>query len=114
MLIADFACDSVSKDTKRILVKPTLQLLDTHLESSHIFAVGDVAETKGPKMARAGMFQAEVVQENISVLIKGEQATKIYTPMDVEGSIKLTLGQVRILLLLASEKLLLTDFRLIG
>lgn len=65
-------------------------------------------------MARAGMFQAEVVQENISALIKGEQATKVYTPMDIEGSIKLTLGQVRTFLLIASEKLLLTHFRLIG
>jgi NADH dehydrogenase FAD-containing subunit len=52
-------------------VKPRLQLLNLNLESSHIFAIGDVAETKGPKKARAGMFQADVVQENIPALIKG-------------------------------------------
>jgi NADH dehydrogenase FAD-containing subunit len=95
-------------------VKPTLQLLNTHLESSHIFAIGDVAETKGPKMARAGIFQAKVVQENIAALIKGQQASKVYAPMDVEGSIRLTLGQVSTLSLLASKKLLLLDFRLTG
>jgi NADH dehydrogenase FAD-containing subunit len=82
--------------------------------SSHIFAIGDVAETKGPKMARAGMFQAEAVQKNIAALIKGQQASKVYAPMDVEGSIKLTLGQVSTLSLLASEKPFLMDFRLIG
>lgn len=65
-------------------------------------------------MARAGMFQAEVVQENIAALIKGEQASKVYAPMDVEGSIKLTLGQVRTLSLLVLEKRLLIDFSLIG
>jgi len=104
----------VSKETKQILVKPTLQLHDTHFESSHIFAIGDVAETKGPKMARAGMFQAEVVQENIVALINGQKASKVYAPMDVEGSIKLTLGKVRTSSFLASEKLLLMDFRLNG
>jgi apoptosis-inducing factor 2 len=95
-------------------VKPTLQFLNPHLKSPHIFAIGDVAETKGPKMARAGIFQAEVIQENIAALIKGELATKVYAPMSLEGSIKLTLGQVRTLSLLVSEELLLIDFRLTG
>jgi hypothetical protein len=59
-------------------------------------------------MARAGMFQA---QANSAALIKGQQASNVYAPMDVEGSIKLTLGQVSNLSPLTSEKLLLVDFR---
>ena len=51
--------------TKQILVKPTLQTEDTNNALCHIFAVGDVANTGGSKMARVGLYKAEVAVENI-------------------------------------------------
>jgi NADH dehydrogenase FAD-containing subunit len=79
--------------SSHILVKPTLQLLDNALP--RIFAFGDVAETGGPKMARASYFQSEVVCQNIQLLIKGKKTLKEYKPnFPFEGSIKLTLGMV--------------------
>jgi NADH dehydrogenase FAD-containing subunit len=61
----------------------------------HVFAFGDVAETEGPKMARASYFQSEVVCQNILLLITGKKILKEYKPnFTFEGSIKLTLGTV--------------------
>lgn len=61
----------------------------------HVFALGDVAETSGPKMARAGMMQAEIVRDNIAGLIAGkEKGLKEYKPMAMEGALKLSLGKV--------------------
>lgn len=92
-IVADFAPASVSKETQRVLIKPSLQLQDARFPN--IFALGDVAETNGPKMARAGYFQAEVVSTNILKMIRGNTPTKLYRPMmDVEGAIKLSLGKV--------------------
>lgn len=82
---------NVLAKTGRINVKSTLQLLDP--AHSHIFALGDVAETPGPKMARAGMMQAEVVESNILSMIKGKEALKQYIPHCVEGALKLSLGK---------------------
>jgi hypothetical protein len=46
-------------------------------------------------MARAGFLQADIVQRNIVALIRGQNASAVYTPqVDFEGSIKLTLGKV--------------------
>lgn len=46
-------------------------------------------------MGRAAWFQAEVVVNNISTLIRGESNLAVYKPHTVvEGSIKLTLGKV--------------------
>lgn len=60
-----------------------------------VFAFGDVADTGGPKMARAAYFQSEIIVQNILSLIKGEQILKEYRPnVAFEGSIKLTLGKV--------------------
>jgi apoptosis-inducing factor 2 len=59
-----------------------------------VFALGDVAEHSGPRMARAGFMQAGVVLDNILALVKGQPPTKIYKPnVFVEGAIKLTLGK---------------------
>ena len=69
---------------------------DRALTHANVFALGDVAETGGPKMARAAMMQAEVVVQNILGVIKtGGKATETYSPQtEVEGAIKLTLGIV--------------------
>ncbi|TVY16148.1 Fe-regulated protein 8, partial [Lachnellula arida] len=95
-IIEQFCPTAISPKTKRILVNPTLQLKsdvkpDTQLQN--IFSLGDVAETGGPKMARAGMVQADIVQGNILALIKGS-TLKTYKPMSIEGSLKLSLGKV--------------------
>ncbi|PMD35352.1 FAD/NAD(P)-binding domain-containing protein [Hyaloscypha variabilis F] len=94
-IIAGFAPSSISAQTGRILVKSTLQLegdgkFDEVFEN--IFALGDVAETGGPKMASAGMMQGEIVRENILALIRGEQLAE-YTPLALEGALKLRLGK---------------------
>lgn len=74
-------------------MKPTLQLQDP--EFPHIFALGDVADTKGPKMARAGFAQADIAARNIVALIEDRDAHAIYVPQsDVEGALRLTLGKV--------------------
>jgi hypothetical protein len=46
-------------------------------------------------MARAGLVQADIIQQNIVALINGQNANAVYIPqVDFEGSIKLTLGKV--------------------
>lgn len=91
--LKDLSPNSISATNKTILVKPTLQLQDPKFP--HIFALGDVADTGGPKMARAGRVQAEIAQQNIVALIEGKDAYVVYVPrFDIEGSIKLTLGKV--------------------
>lgn len=45
-------------------------------------------------MARAGMMQADIVQRNIVALIKGKNLVD-YTPLALEGALKLSLGKVR-------------------
>ncbi|KAF2793767.1 FAD/NAD(P)-binding domain-containing protein [Melanomma pulvis-pyrius CBS 109.77] len=88
---------AVSKTNSQILVKSTLQLAD----DSHprIFSFGDVADTGGPKMARASYFQSEIVCQNILLLIKGKKDLKTYKPnIFFEGSIKLTLGKTRLVM----------------
>ncbi|KAJ9098448.1 hypothetical protein QFC20_005968 [Naganishia adeliensis] len=69
-------------------VRPTLQLLNP--QYSHIFALGDVADTGAPKAARPGMMQADVVVQNVLSLIEGKEAEK---EMEVgPAAIHLTLG----------------------
>ncbi|CAK7262659.1 hypothetical protein SEPCBS119000_000082 [Sporothrix epigloea] len=58
-----------------------------------MYAFGDVAATGGPKMARAGFFQANVIVDNILASIKGRPATHRYVPSVIEPSLKLTLGK---------------------
>ncbi|RFU24862.1 hypothetical protein B7463_g11476, partial [Scytalidium lignicola] len=87
-----------------ILVGKTLQIqniasgADSNASSvfhdGHYFALGDIAHTGGPKQARAALFQAEIVVQNILKLISGNSTLKTYTPIPLEGSLKLTLGKV--------------------
>ena len=114
--MADLAPDSISKETNRILVKPTLQIADPDDAFPHIFALGDVAETGGPRMARAGQFQAEIVLANIIALINERNPSTVYKPrLDFEGAIKLTLGKVRAYTYLhSSTKLTQSFFRRVG
>ncbi|KAJ7146145.1 oxidoreductase [Mycena epipterygia] len=91
-IIEELAADAISKETRYILVKPTLQIDD---DLPHIFALGDVAETGGPKMSRACQAQAEIVGANILDIIEKRSPSVIYTPqLVVEGAIKLTLGKM--------------------
>ncbi|KAK1762978.1 FAD/NAD(P)-binding domain-containing protein [Phialemonium atrogriseum] len=92
-IISEFSPDAISKETRCILVKPTLQVAASRAEHGNIFALGDVAETGGPKMARAGFMQAEVVCSNILSMINGEEPAETYRPIAMEGAIKLTLGK---------------------
>jgi apoptosis-inducing factor 2 len=85
----------MSKKTKRILVKSNLQIRDPKGACTHIFALGDVADTGGSKMERASLFQEEIVLQNILAMINNRSPTATYTPkLNVEGAIKLTLGKV--------------------
>lgn len=89
--MASFLPDSVSPNTQAIIVKKTLQLANDAY--SNIFALGDVAETGAPKMARAGMMQAEIVSANIVAMIHGRKLNQ-YMPNAIEGLLKLSLGLV--------------------
>lgn len=74
---------------------PSLQLRSPGGTIDNIFALGDVAETGGPKMARATECQSHVVASNIVSLIKSRPVASTYQPVkEVEGAIKLTLGKV--------------------
>ncbi|KAL4759111.1 uncharacterized protein BDW70DRAFT_161891 [Aspergillus foveolatus] len=62
---------------------------------SPYLALGDVAKTKGPRMARAARAQADVVASDIlSMIHQGESSTS-YVPQIYESVIKLTLGRSR-------------------
>ncbi|RDB15801.1 Apoptosis-inducing factor 2 [Hypsizygus marmoreus] len=103
-LITSLSPSSISPTTHQVLVKPTLQLADDAFP--HIFALGDVANTGGVKMARAGMAQAEVARRNIVRLIKGVEGRRLerYKPNWVEGALKLSLGKDRNILYLQDGK----------
>ncbi|RSL42401.1 hypothetical protein CEP53_012216 [Fusarium sp. AF-6] len=89
---------AISKETSRILVKPTLQVSgdDSLASKARIFAFGDVADHGGPHMARAGWMQSRVVLDNILAMIQGNEPKQTYKPqLFIEGAIKLTLGKTR-------------------
>ena len=72
--MAGLALTSISSPTNRILVKATLQVKDGLNESdsiTNIYTLGDVTETGGPRMARAGITQAEIMCGNIMAQIEG-------------------------------------------
>jgi apoptosis-inducing factor 2 len=76
-----------------VLVKPTLQISDPRYPN--IFALGDVAMTGGPKAARPGLSQSQIVAKNIVKLASGgnlDDKVDTYTP-DV-ADIHLSLGLV--------------------
>jgi len=61
---------------------------------THIFAFGDVAEHGGPRMARMGWVQANVVLDNILAMINGQTPSQTYKPnVFLESAIKLTLSK---------------------
>ncbi|KAH7336231.1 hypothetical protein BKA65DRAFT_505951 [Rhexocercosporidium sp. MPI-PUGE-AT-0058] len=81
-ILEHFSPSSISPITHRLLVNKKLQLKDdlkADTTFNHIFALGDVAETGGPKFARAGGAQAEILTD--------------YVPSALEGSLKLSLGK---------------------
>ncbi|TGO12601.1 hypothetical protein BTUL_0085g00110 [Botrytis tulipae] len=88
-----------------IRVESTLQVKAENEDCRNIFAIGDVAATDGPKMAFAGMAQAEVACSNILTLIRGKQNTlQRYIPNFIEGKTKLTLGKDRGVFFMENEK----------
>ncbi|KAH7183587.1 uncharacterized protein B0J16DRAFT_290217 [Fusarium flagelliforme] len=91
-LLAEYSPKSIATNGE-ILVGPTLQV--KHLPSSrkNIFALGDVAQSGGPKQARAGLMQAEIVITNLLQLMKGGSAKKKYVPHFFENTLNLTLGK---------------------
>ncbi|KAF2259202.1 FAD/NAD(P)-binding domain-containing protein [Lojkania enalia] len=96
-ILASLSPESISRQTSRILVASTLQVSDPSLPN--VFAFGDVAETGGPRMARAAHFQGEIVLQNILAIIEGQKPTKFYKPNIIfEGAIKLTLGKSKVVL----------------
>ncbi len=89
------ACPGALLESGEIRVTPTLQVAGADgAPVPDVFAFGDVAATGGPKMARGGYFQAEVVAQNVMEAINGRPATTEYTPSVIESAIKLTLGKV--------------------
>lgn len=94
-MIKSLSPESVCNENGHITVQPSLQIHSIVNKFDHIFALGDVADTGGPKMARAGHFQAKVVCNNILDLIRGRNTRATYEPqVEIEGVIKLTLGKV--------------------
>ncbi|KAB5578238.1 hypothetical protein GE09DRAFT_1089008 [Coniochaeta sp. 2T2.1] len=91
-IIESFIPDAISKTTGEIKVDDKLQVTGDK-PYPNIFALGDVAESGGPKMGRAGAFQAEIVCQNIISRIHDQEPGAIYRPNEAEGAIKLTLGQ---------------------
>ncbi|KAJ0123881.1 mid-like mitochondrial [Diaporthe amygdali] len=89
----------ISTETARILVAPSLQIKSNESTVDKMFALGDVAESGGPRMARAAELQSYIVASNIVSLIKSGKASNTYRPITaVEGAIKLTLGKSAIAL----------------
>lgn len=73
-----------------IRVRPTLQFFDS--QYSHLFAVGDIADTGMHKAARPGSAQAAVVAKNIQALIEGRKPEEHFAW--APAAIHLSLGLV--------------------
>ncbi|EHY55746.1 hypothetical protein HRR83_009183 [Exophiala dermatitidis] len=91
-ILKTLAPAAICPSTKQILVQPTLQIQDSD-PKTRIFALGDVAKTNGPRMARAARAQADVVTLNILSMINQQKPSNVYRPQIYEGAIKLTLGK---------------------
>jgi hypothetical protein len=85
---------AICPTTKQILIQPTMQIQDSN-PNTRIFAIGDVAKTGGPRMARAAPAQADVVTLNILSIINQQKPSTSYSPQIYVSVIKLTLGKVR-------------------
>ena len=77
-------------------MNPTLQVKSVDGSSQpNIFALGDVAEHGGPRMARAVFLQSGIVRDNLLKLINGRSNLQDYTPQVwIEGAVQLTIGKV--------------------
>lgn len=94
-LVANLSPGAISPRSGHVRVRPTLQIDAPVGGLDHLFAVGDVADTGGPKMGRAAVAQVQVVADNILAMVSGSPPRRVYTPhRAVEGSIHLTLGMV--------------------
>lgn len=83
--------DSVlNPENGMIRVRPTLQF--AHPELSHLFAVGDIADTGAHKAARPGMVQADAVTANIRAMVEGKAPSETFTASP--AAIHITLGMV--------------------
>lgn len=89
-LISKLSPSSVSP-SGTILVNDHLQIMN--IESSNLYALGDVAETDALKMGRSASLQAPIVCENIVRSIKGQSLVKYHSSI-IDRSIELTLGLV--------------------
>lgn len=92
----------IDQSSQFLKVSPSLQVFnkDESLGGEvldNVYALGDIADTGGPKMARAAFIQARVVSMNVLNSITEMSRNKItYTPnTSVEGALLLTLGKVR-------------------
>lgn len=99
-ILASLYPDAISPNTGRVIVRPTLQVQSGGEQNVDIpvFALGDVADHGGPRMARAAWIQAGVVADNIMAMVKGRKSSAwaVYKPdLFFESSIKLTLGKSR-------------------
>ncbi|WZH46776.1 Apoptosis-inducing factor [Fusarium acuminatum] len=90
-LLATYSPKSIASSGE-IKVKQTLQVDSLQSTRQNIFAVGDVAQSGGPKQARAAMIQVEVAVRNILSLIKDKSAKEAYVPQYFENTLQLTLG----------------------
>ncbi|KAL6915109.1 hypothetical protein ACHAPO_010290 [Fusarium lateritium] len=91
-LLSQYSPKSIASNGE-ILVGPTLQVENVPSLKKNIFALGDVAQSGGPKQARAGIMQSDVVVNNLLRLIKGQPAEARYVPHFFENTLKLTLGK---------------------
>ncbi|KAJ4138745.1 hypothetical protein NW768_002617 [Fusarium equiseti] len=91
-LLAEYSPKSIASSGE-ILVGPTLQVEQLPSGRKNIFALGDVAQSSGPKQARASIMQAEIVIKNLLQLMKGTSANNKYVPHFFENTLNLTLGK---------------------
>ncbi|KAF7907833.1 hypothetical protein EAE99_011903 [Botrytis elliptica] len=102
--------DAITEDGF-IRVEPTLRVKAENEKHKNIFAIGDVAATDGPKMAFAGIAQADVACSNILKLIRENHSTlQPYVPNFIEGKIKLSLGKDRGVFFMENENDYLLKF----
>ncbi|ORX37006.1 hypothetical protein BD324DRAFT_673725 [Kockovaella imperatae] len=103
---------SINQETGRIAVLPTLQLASPRGQLlSHIFAVGDCADTGAIQAGNTAYRQAEVAAKNILGLVKGLQTGDVpelqnYHPG--KPMIKLSLG-IKTLMNATGEKIEVTE-----
>jgi NADH dehydrogenase FAD-containing subunit len=80
----------INPENGYVRVRPTLQLQDP--KYSHIFAIGDIADTGVQKAARPGIGQAAVVAKNVKAMIDGQEPQETYARNP--AGIHMTLGMV--------------------